>query len=69
VRPRAVVLAAPAAMARLAVLYAPVPAAAGAPVQAATAGRAPLAPERNRPGDIPDSQVFVSNRSTLGFSL
>jgi hypothetical protein len=28
-----------------------------------------VAPEKNPPGDIPDSQVFVTYRSPLGFSL
>jgi hypothetical protein len=30
---------------------------------------APAAAEKNAPGDIPDSQVFVEYRSPLGFSL
>lgn len=29
----------------------------------------PIAPEKNPPGDIPDSQVFVTYASPLGFSL
>lgn len=33
------------------------------------AAEAPLAPEHNPPGDIPDTQVFVTHRSPLGFSI
>lgn len=29
----------------------------------------PLVPEKNPPGDIPDNQVFVEYRSSLGFSI
>jgi hypothetical protein len=40
--------------------------AAEAPIPAA---EAPLAPEHNPPGDIPDNQVFIDYASPLGFSL
>lgn len=51
-----------------AVLLAPSARAANLPVAAPAAER-PLAPERNPPGDIPDTQVFVEYRSPLGFAL
>src|ERR1700722_15260959 len=35
----------------------------------AAAQEQPVAPETNPPGDIPDSQVFVSYTSPAGFSL
>lgn len=35
----------------------------------ATAQEQPVATEKNPPGDIPDSQVFILYRSSLGFSL
>jgi len=35
----------------------------------ATAQEQPVATEKNPPGDIPDSQVFIFYRSPLGFSL
>jgi hypothetical protein len=35
----------------------------------ALAAERPAAPEKNPPGDIPDSQVFVTYSSPLGFSL
>ena len=35
----------------------------------AAAAERPVAPERNPPGDIPDSQAFVTYVSPLGFSL
>ncbi len=35
----------------------------------ATAAERPVAAEKNPPGDIPDSQVFVAYDSPLGFSL
>jgi hypothetical protein len=35
----------------------------------AMAAEQPVAQEKNPPGDIPDSQVFVVYRSALGFSL
>ncbi|TWC39565.1 hypothetical protein FBY03_104115 [Pseudomonas sp. SJZ079] len=35
----------------------------------AMATERPAMPEKNPPGDIPDSQVFVTYRSPLGFSL
>ena len=41
-------------------------AATGSP---ATAQEQPVATEKNPPGDIPDSQVFILYRSPLGFSL
>jgi hypothetical protein len=36
---------------------------------AAWAQEQPVAPETNPPGDIPDSQVFITYTSPLGFSL
>src|SRR5689334_2295344 len=38
------------------------------PVMAGAAEK-PIAAERNPPGDIPDTQVFVTYQSPLGFSL
>ncbi len=35
----------------------------------AVAAEQAVAPEKNPPGDIPDSQVFVTYKSPLGFSL
>jgi hypothetical protein len=35
----------------------------------AIAAEQAVAPEKNPPGDIPDSQVFIEYRSPLGFSL
>ena len=35
----------------------------------AQAAEQPIAKEQNPPGDIPDSQVFVTYRSPLGFSI
>src|SRR5438128_9462248 len=35
----------------------------------AIAAEAPVAAEKNPPGDIPDSQVFIDYQSPLGFSL
>lgn len=43
--------------------------AAALPGLSAMAAERPAAPEKNPPGDIPDSQVFVTYRSPLGFSL
>jgi hypothetical protein len=54
----------PAALGLLVVLgFAP-----GASLMAATAEKA-VAPEKNPPGDIPDTQVFIDYRSPLGFVL
>lgn len=33
------------------------------------ASERPLAPEKNPPGDIPDNQVFIEYRSSLGFNI
>ena len=38
-------------------------------ISVALAGEAPLKPEINPPGDIPDSQVFVVHTSSDGYSL
>ena len=38
-------------------------------VAAPLRAQVPLPPEKNPPGDIPDTQVFVQYRSPLGFSL
>ena len=38
-------------------------------VESAQAAERPVAQEKNPPGDIPDSQVFVAYHSPLGFSL
>ena len=38
-------------------------------LQTAWAQEQPVAPEANPPGDIPDSQVFITYASPLGFSL
>src|SRR3979411_209801 len=35
----------------------------------AAAQEAPIAPEKNPPGDIPDNQVFVQYTSPLGFGI
>lgn len=35
----------------------------------ATVRETAVAPEKNPPGDIPDSQVFVEYKSTLGFAM
>ena len=45
--------------------------AAGAvlPLALAQASEAPMAKEKNPPGDIPDDQVFVAYASPLGFSV
>lgn len=43
-------------------------AALGAAVPSAAAEK-PVAPERNPPGDIPDTQVFVTYQSPLGFTI
>ena len=45
--------------------------AAGAvlPLASAQAQEAPIAKEKNPPGDIPDDQVFVAYASPLGFSV
>ena len=37
-----------------------------APSQTAVQGETPVAPEKNPPGDIPDTQVFVEYRSAGG---
>jgi len=42
---------------------------AAVPIPLASAAEAPVAAEKNPPGDIPDSQVFISYRSPLGFTL
>jgi len=44
---------------------------AGLPIGGAQpmAAEVPVAPEHNPPGDIPDTQVFVTYRSPLGFSI
>ena len=42
---------------------------AGAPFQAALAAEAPVAAEKNPPGDIPDTQIFVTFKSPAGFSI
>lgn len=55
----------PAAIVALATLIGSVPI-AGAPAMAA---ERPAAPEKNPPGDIPDTQVFVTYASPSGFSL
>ena len=39
------------------------------PAQQALGAEAPVIAENNPPGDIPDSQVFVSYRSPLGFVI
>ena len=39
------------------------------PLAPAQAAEAPIAKEKNPPGDIPDDQVFVAFSSPLGFSL
>lgn len=39
------------------------------PRSTAWAQEQPIAPETNPPGDIPDSQVFITYTSLLGFSL
>lgn len=39
------------------------------PAAPASAQEQPIAPETNPPGDIPDSQVFITYTSPLGFSL
>jgi hypothetical protein len=39
------------------------------PVPVATAQEQPIAPEVNPPGDIPDSQVFVTYSSPAGFAI
>jgi hypothetical protein len=41
----------------------------GAAIAPRAAGQAPLPPEKNPPGDIPDTQVFVLHQSPLGFTL
>lgn len=55
----------PVAIVALATLIGSVPI-AGAPAMAA---ERPAAPEKNPPGDIPDTQVFVTYASPSGFSL
>jgi hypothetical protein len=49
----------------LAVLLAALP----VPMQSVMAAEAPVAAEKNPPGDIPDTQVFVVFKSPAGFSL
>ena len=39
------------------------------PVPVATAQEQPITPEVNPPGDIPDSQVFVTYASPAGFAI
>ncbi len=41
----------------------------GTPLVSTAAAERPLAPEKTPPGDIPDSQAFVTYTSALGFSL
>ena len=41
----------------------------GLPAVSVLAQEAPIAKEKNPPGDIPDDQVFIVYKSTLGFSL
>ena len=54
----------------LALTMAGVLAAAAVPAAApATARETAVAPEKNPPGDIPDSQVFVEYKSPLGFAI
>ncbi len=38
-------------------------------VGGASAAERAVAPEKNPPGDIPDTQVFIDYRSSLGFSM
>jgi len=57
------------ALASIAALGALVPGIASAEDKPLPTLEQPLEPERNPPGDIPDSQVFVDYVSPLGFSL
>jgi hypothetical protein len=62
-RPRTKLLSTSLALALATVTIAPIG------IGPAAAQEAPIAPEKNPPGDIPDNQVFVQYTSPLGFGI